>query len=472
LQCAGCGRRVTWDPNGEDPFRCPGAQPGDDVDHVLGLEADPVAREWHDVEREAANPFIRYRRRLFTYRLARDGGVSDGQYCDLVEELDTAVSDVDGHGFRVTPLVEAPLLAEAVSLGRGRLWVKDETGNVSGSHKGRHLFGLMLYLRVADGIRRRAGLTPAERRLAIASCGNAALAAAVVARAAGQPLDVFIPPSASPLVVRRLRELGAQATVCNRRQGEAGDPCYLRFREAVANGAVPFCCQGPDNGITIDGGKTLAYEALDQLGDPGLDRVCLQVGGGAFASAFVQACEEAVRARALRVLPAVHPVQTSAAFPLKRAYDTLVHRATHRVRSGSPPPATSAAATAAWMRRHLSRHALRELLDEAASHRGAFMRPWDSEPRSIAHGILDDETYDWLAIVGGTIASGGWPLVASEHDLRRANELATSTTGIDVDHTGTAGLAGLVRLLEDTGRTVARDEDRTVVVFTGARRET
>ena len=31
-----------------------------------------------------------------------------------------------------------------------------------------------------------------------------------------------------------------------------GDPCYAAFRGLVADGAVPFCCQGPDNGLTVD----------------------------------------------------------------------------------------------------------------------------------------------------------------------------------------------------------------------------
>ena len=56
--------------------------------------------------------------------------------------------------------------------------------------------GLMLYLRVLETSRLRLGEDLRARRLAIASCGNAALAAAVIARAADWPLDVFIPPDA------------------------------------------------------------------------------------------------------------------------------------------------------------------------------------------------------------------------------------------------------------------------------------
>ena len=62
------------------------------------------------------------------------------------------------------------------------VWVKDETGNVGGSHKGRHLAGALLHLRAAEAL----GLAGASRRpLAIASCGNAAIAAATLAQRVG-----------------------------------------------------------------------------------------------------------------------------------------------------------------------------------------------------------------------------------------------------------------------------------------------
>ena len=83
----------------------------------------------------------------------------------------------------------------------------------------------------------------------------------------------------------------------------------------------------------------------------------------------------------------------------------------------------------------------------------------------MAHGIIDDETYDWRACLAGLLASGGGPLVVSEASLEEANALARATTGIDVDHTGSSGLAGLLDLVRtrsiDPGETVA-------VLFTGA----
>jgi threonine synthase len=97
------------------------------------------------------------------------------------------------------------------------------------------------------------------------------------------------------------------------------------------------------------------------------------------------------------------------------------------------------------------------------------MWPWEHEPHSVAHGILDDETYDWLAVVEGMLDTGGQALVVDERTLLRANELGRETAGVDVDPTGSAGLAGLLALCEagEVG-----DDERVAVLFTGVARPT
>ena len=95
------------------------------------------------------------------------------------------------------------------------------------------------------------------------------------------------------------------------------------------------------------------------------------------------------------------------------------------------------------------------------------MWPWETKPQSIAHGILDDETYDWLAVVEAMLTTGGRPVVVGEEALARANALAVETTGIDVDPTGSAGLAGLIELRR---RGVIDPDARAAVLFTGVRR--
>jgi len=451
IVCAGCGYRATAD----EPFpvRCPRRVAGDDIDHVMtraldrGVVAFPVSGE--------RNPFVRYRKLFRAYHVGRAAGWADERYVALVERLDDAIAAVDGRGFRVTPFERHGALSDELGFAqRGGVWVKDETGNVSGSHKARHLMGVMLELLVEEETGR---LTDATRPLAIASCGNAAVAAAIVARAAGRRLEVFVPTSAEPAVLAHLERLGAEIAVCPRRPGTTGDPTYRRLGETIAAGAIPFTCQGNENGLTIEGGETLGYEIASELARTGrvLDRLVVQVGGGALASACFQGLREAADL-GVGSLPRIDTVQTAGGWPLRRAHELVVERLRATgIRIGD------------GVRLDLAEPAVTELLADAARHRSRYMWPWESEPRSIAHGILDDETYDWLAVVGGMLATGGTALVVDEATIAEANDLARETTGIDVDHTGTAGLAGLLELLRGGG--VGPDE-AVAIVFTGARR--
>ena len=303
LACAGCGAVLT--PAEPYPFRCPRARDGDDIDHVVTRALDRGLAFPAD---DHPHPFVRYRTLLASHARARDAGVGDAEFTDWVGKLDRRIAAVAGHGFRVTPFDRDAALSERAGLGPdGALWIKDETAQVAGSHKARHLMGVLLHLELAERVGWTTREETARRGLAIASCGNAALAAATLARATARPLAVFIPPDANPRVVDRLRDLGAAITVCPR-DGEAGDPCYRAFRRALAAGALPFCCQGSDNGLTIEGGSTLAYEIVSTLGNAErrLDRLFVQVGGGALASACVQGLREARDRGAIGKLPYPH----------------------------------------------------------------------------------------------------------------------------------------------------------------------
>ncbi len=403
LRCDGCGAEVWAGPDDPFPFRCPNV--GDAAEHVLA----PVATDAPFPVEVGANPFLAFRDRLHFGQL----GLDELDVFALLNDLDARVAAIDGRGFVATPFLHDPRLSEALGC---ELWIKDETNNVSGSHKGRHLYGVLLHLEAA----RRLGWGDPTGPLAIASCGNAALAAAVLARAADRPLRVFIPPDAAESVVERLMVLGADIVRCERRPGERGDPCHLRFREAVDAGAVPFCCQGPDNGLCLDGGRTLAYE----LADAELDHLFVQIGGGALASSVARGLRELVDARRMPKMPRIHAVQTEGAAPLVRAWERVVARGD---------------------------------LQHAAQHPAEYMWPWETEPRSIATGILDDETYDWLGVLRGVIESGGSAFTVDEATLREANKLS----GAAVSYTGSAGLAGVLAM---------RPEGRVAVIYSGARR--
>ena len=488
--------------------------------------------------------FRRYARRLEAHRLVERGAITEAELMEAIEAIDEAVAAVEGRGFEVTPFGPQPELARAVGLDPSvELWGKDETGNVSGTHKARHLFGTALAHRLAEATS-EASRHPDDFRgigdshgseaphasvssrnpddsgspeapYAIASCGNAALAAAVLARAVGRALDVYVPVWANQAVVDLITELGGRVVRCPRTDGVLGDPAHHAMQAAVAAGAVPFSCQGTDTPTAIDGARTLAYEMVDALAadalrpalnalaadaaasDPGpaagasdsgtaalatdalgparLDRVFVQVGGGALATALVTGL---AAAEGLDRLPVVHAVQPVGNHPLVRAWDRVAAEIT-----GEEAPADNRArATAAAKMGRLGDEAVRAVTARLAADPQRYMTPWETEPVSYATGILDDVAYDWTAVVEAMLRSGGHPVVAGEDDLRRAHRLARLHTGIDVCPTGAAGLGGLLALLaagsgtqagasdpdaDGSGGLAIRPGERVAVLFTG-----
>jgi len=424
--CAVCGAEVpvsqplTW--------RCPHAAVGGEP-HVLRIVPRMMPlRAGYD-----ANPFVAFRPYLMWSEFAEANGFDADAQVERIRQLDAEVEAVAGTGFRWTPFGRADALSDALGFSEdGGVWVKNETGNVAGTHKARHLFTVALHLLLAE----ERGLAPWRSRqerppLAIASCGNAALAAATLAAAMEWPISVFVPVWANEHVVRELVVLGATTVRCPRIDGEPpGDPCVLRFRDAVAAGAIPFAVQGPENAWCLDGGRTVGWELAIQFERQApmpLDRLIVQAGGGALAACAWQG------AAALGTVPKLHAVQTEGCAPLARAWE------------------------------------LAQALPDGPRHAGAHWRdcmwPWEREPASAADGILDDEAYDWVEVVDAMACSGGSPVVAPESIVMQAWQLGRATTEVPVSATGTAGLAGLMAMREQIG-----DDENVAVIFSGVER--
>ncbi len=399
MRCAVCG--TTVDIAVPFAWRCPKAT-ADDPYHVLhilegGDQPEPI---------DDPNPFVRYGPRLAWWAFARANGLT-------VAACEALTHEVAGD-FAVTPFERSSVLSDELQLD---VWVKDETGNVAGSHKARHLVGILLHLRAAESL----GLLTERPPLAIASCGNAALAAATLAARADWPLDVYVPTWMDDGFGDLLDELGARIHRCVRRDDDpSGDPAMLRFREARSAGAIPFTVQGPENGLCLDTGRTIGWEITDQAADAGirLDRVTVQVGGGALAACVGAGLGGGVR---------LDTVQAEGCAPLADAWERVI------------------------------------ALDRPERYWAKVMRPWP-DPHSAADGILDDETYDWIADIQAMVESGGEPFVAPESDIVRAHELAIAA-GYPVSHTGSAGLAGVL-----AARPGIRDGDRIAVVMSGVAR--
>jgi threonine synthase len=406
------------------------------------------------------------------------------RHADNAARLQDAMVHSEGRRLAATPLIPAAALAEAIDH-RGPLLVKDETAQVAGSHKVRHLAGSLLYL---EAVRARR-TAPQRPVLAISSCGNAALAAAAVARAAGYELRAFVPDDASPAVLALLAERQARVEIVRRQDTGQGDPCYLAFRRAVSvEGCVPFSCSGRDNWSNIEGGQTLGYETILGWRQAGLtaDHLILQVGGGALARATAHALEEFELLGLLPRLPRLHACQTEGAFPFVRAWHLMLRDIART--AGLPyaldydraAPAVRALAglldfqthcceqmqtAAAYAAAAFHTPAVLQVLARAVADPTAFMWPWDgAPPHSLAHGILDDETYDWFFLARALLRTGGLAIAVGESLIARAQALAFAHTAIPVSATGASGLAGLI-VLEAAG--AIRSEDAVGLFFTG-----
>ncbi len=374
------------------------------------------------------SPFIEHRVHLDVYRMAIEAGLSDADYTAMVTDADDRIAQTAGVGFRTTPVqwLDTPL--------DRRVLAKVETANVGGSHKARHLFGLLLEMMIGEAVDGSTSARPAE--LAIASCGNAAVGAATVTAAVGRPLRVFVPADADPAVMAELERLDARVEVCERQPGVDGDPCMHGLARALEAGATAFTVQGPTCPGVIDGGRTLGLELAQQLAD--LDVVAadlyVQIGGGALATAAMDGL-----ARFGAPMPRFHPVQPASAHPLIATWN----RIEPRIAGGEQ---------------------LADLIDEPG-----LMEPWPGIPQSIATGILDDITYDWQTVVEHLVASRGWPVLVDEGTFASAVELASSQVAPPPDATGAASLAGL---LADRRRAEepTTGDDVAVVLVTGVDR--
>jgi threonine synthase len=467
LRCTGCATVVDpLDPVSGGPtagFACPNAQRAPRIDHVLVWEPHTNGVTAWPMEGNI-NPFIRYRTLHHSYWLARARGLSDQQYIDRVGRIDQAIAGVtpEGHGFVITPFDVSDRPTDALGV---RVWAKDETDNVSGSHKARHLMGLAIHLDIEK--------VPSNKPLAIASCGNAALAAATISRAARRHVEVFVPHDANPSVLQRLESLGASVQRMERDpDGTPGDPCVQGFREALRRGALPFCVQGPENGLTIDGGTTLGHELVDQWSAFGLQpsRLVVHCGGGALATSVMRGIGHGVHLGQRSSIPPLHVVQSSGAAPLRRAWAAIANRAlaalgdddlradgvTYDDHMMDAEVAHRLTQPDAW-------EAVTNALQVAVSNRSSHMWAWENTPASVASGILDDETYDWFALVGAMICTAGWPVVVDDDLLIEANAMS----GSRADETGTAGLAGVVALRHAN---VIADDENVVCIYSGVRR--
>lgn len=165
-------------------------------------------------------------------------------------------------GEGMTPLIELPHLA--AEIGVRRLWVKDEGLNPTASFKAR---GLMMAVTRAKLL----GLPG----VCVPTAGNAGIALAAYAAAAGMPCRIFAPETTPAPILGSIRAFGAELVLLPGHIGDCGKATIAFATESgffnVATVREPY---------RVEGMKTMGYEVAEQLGWRLPDAIVYPTGGG------------------------------------------------------------------------------------------------------------------------------------------------------------------------------------------------
>jgi len=165
-----------------------------------------------------------------------------------------------GEGF--TPLLSVRRLG--VEAGLPRLYVKDESGNPTGSFKAR---GLCVAVSAAKAL----GVTD----VCLPSAGNAGSALAAYAARGGLKAHVFLPADIPRLFVIEAQAMGADVRTV---EGNIADAGRAAAQEAEANGW--YDCATFKEPYRVEGKKTMGYELAEQMGWKLPDAILYPTGGG------------------------------------------------------------------------------------------------------------------------------------------------------------------------------------------------
>jgi threonine dehydratase len=151
-----------------------------------------------------------------------------------------------------------------------------------------------------------AGPRPSE--VLAASTGNHGLAVAALSRSLGLPCRVFVPASAAPAKLERLRGAGVELVELE------GDPlcAELAAREAAQRSPHARLIAPYNDRQVILGQATLGIELLDDLGDPP-DAIFVAVGGGGLIAGIALAVRAGwPHCRIVGCLPEASPAMADA----------------------------------------------------------------------------------------------------------------------------------------------------------------
>ncbi len=206
-------------------------------------------------------------------------------------------------GEGMTPLLRwAPLEAQ---LGLDSVWIKDESGNPTGSFKARGLAAAVT-----------AAVRGGARVFTIPTAGNAGVALSAYGRRAGLPVHVFAPATTPRVILDQIRAFGADLKLLD---GHIGD-CGKAAREfAGQHGA--FDVSTLREPYRIEGKKTMGLELAEQLDWTLPDVVIYPAGGGTGLIGMWKAFDELRAAGWIRSpSPRLYAVQSTGCAPVVKAF--------------------------------------------------------------------------------------------------------------------------------------------------------
>jgi threonine synthase len=228
--------------------------------------------------------------------------LSHWRYRELLP-LDEEFCPTTGH-LGWTPMIEAPRLAKA--LGIGRLRLKDDGRNPSGSFKDRPS---------SVGVQR--ALQERSKEVACASTGNAATSLAYSAAVAGLACNIFVAKFVPEGKLAQLLAYGARVFRVQGTYAQAYDLCTQacqRFGWYNRNAAV--------NPYLVEGKKTGGMEIAEQCADDPPDWVVASVGDGCSIAGVHKGIAEMKSAGVIDWTARMLGVQAAGVAPIAKAFET------------------------------------------------------------------------------------------------------------------------------------------------------
>jgi threonine synthase len=283
-----------------------------------------------------------------------------------VEDPDHRISL--GEGF--TPLLSVRRLG--IQHGLPRLYVKDESGNPTGSFKAR---GLCVAVSMAKAL----GVTD----VVLPSAGNAGSALAAYAARGGLKAHVFLPADIPTLFLLEMQAMGADVRTVH---GNIADAGRAAADEAKKNDW--YDCSTFKEPYRVEGKKTMGYELAEQMGWKLPDAILYPTGGGTGLVGMWKAFAEMEKMGFVGpARPRMYAVQAEGCAPVVKAFgegrnecEFWPDAATHALGLRVPKPYADTLILDAIRQSHGSAIAVSEEeimagVREASANEGLFMAP-------------------------------------------------------------------------------------------------